>query len=84
MIFEKAFSIAQNVAMQSKQRLADYYIQVVDLAACSWDWSQGEPPQENPAYYLRYNKTFSRMGGTMNYLQADNRDFLLALIKHLG
>jgi hypothetical protein len=34
---------------------------------------------DNPDYYLRYNKSFSRMGGTMHYLTADNRDFLLAL-----
>jgi len=42
-----------------------------------------EPPEDNPAYYLRYNKTFSRMGGTLNYLQADNRDFLLTLTRQL-
>jgi len=34
---------------------------------------------DNPAYYLRYCKTFNRMGGAMRYLPADNRDFLLAL-----
>jgi len=39
----------------------------------------GEPPADNPAYYLRYCKTFARMGGAMRYLSADNRDFLLAL-----
>jgi hypothetical protein len=33
---------------------------------------------------LRYNKSFSRMGGTMRYLQADNRDFLLTLTHMLG
>ena len=37
----------------------------------------------DPAYYLRYCKTFSRMGGTMRYLQADNRDFLLSLLQAL-
>ena len=84
MIFEKSLSMAQNLAIRSGGALSDYYIQVVDLAACSWDWSHGEPPEENPAYYLRYNKTFSRMGGTMKYLQADNRDFLLSLVQQLG
>ena len=34
--------------------------------------------------YLRYNKTFSRMGGTMQYLSADNRDFLLTLCQALA
>jgi hypothetical protein len=38
---------------------------------------------DNPAYYLRYCKTFSRMGGTMRYLCADNRDFLLTLLQEL-
>lgn len=34
-------------------------------------------------YYLRYNKSFNRMGGEMRYLTADNRDFLLALARGL-
>jgi hypothetical protein len=38
---------------------------------------------DNPAYYLRYCKTFNRMGGEMHYLTADNRDFLLALHQEL-
>lgn len=79
MIFEKSLSMAQNVAIQRGERLDDYFILVNDLAESTWDWSQGEPPEDNPAYYLRYNKSFSRMGGTMRYLQADNRDFLLTL-----
>jgi hypothetical protein len=37
----------------------------------------------SPAYYLRYCKTFSRMGGTMRYLSAHNRDFLLTLLQEL-
>ena len=35
---------------------------------------------QNPDYYLRYNKSFNRMGGEMRYLTADNRDFLLSLV----
>jgi hypothetical protein len=38
---------------------------------------------DNPDYYLRYNKSFNRMGGTMRYATADNRDFLLALVRGL-
>jgi len=54
------------------------------LAESSWDWQQnGEPPMDNPAYYLRYCKTFSRMGGTMRYVSAHNRDFLLTLLQAL-
>jgi hypothetical protein len=84
MIFEKAMSMAQNLALQQQQKLEHHYILVNDLAPSDWDWSQGEPPEDNPAYYLRYNKSFSRMGGTMRYLQADNRDFLITLTRLLG
>jgi len=84
MIFEKSLSMAQNIAIQRGEHFDNHYMQIVDLAKSDWDWSQGEPPETDPAYYLRYNKTFSRMGGTMNYLQADNRDFLLTLIQQLG
>lgn len=83
MIFEKSLSMAQNLAIQNGGHIDDHFIFVNDLAESNWDWSKGEPPGENPAYYLRYNKTFSRMGGTMRYLQADNRDFLLALLRQL-
>ena len=80
MIFEKSLSMAQNIQLQKNRRIDNHYIVVVDLAKSNWDWkTQGEPPQDNPAYYLRFCKTFSRMGGTMDYLSADNRDFLLAL-----
>ena len=84
MIFEKAFSMAQNLHCRQGQPIQDHFILVVDLADVNWDWSaQGEPPMDNPAYYLRYCKTFSRMGGVMRYLSADNRDFLLALDSEL-
>jgi len=84
MIFEKSLSMAQNLAIQRGQHIDDHYIAIVDLASSSWDWSEGEPPETDPAYYLRFNKTFSRMGGTLRYVQADNRDFLLALTRELG
>jgi len=84
MIFEKALSMVQNVALQDGRRISDHYICVVDLAESKWNWQKnGEPPQENPAYYLRYCKTFSRMGGTMRYVSADNRNFLLSLLREL-
>jgi hypothetical protein len=83
MIFEKSLSLSQNLAMQEGRHIDGHYILVVDLAPATWDWAQGEPPEDNPAYYHRYNKTFSRMGGTMRYLEADNRDFLLTLLHEL-
>jgi hypothetical protein len=83
MVFEKSLSISRNLAIQQGLHIDNHYILINDLAESSWDWSQGEPPEDNPAYYLRYNKSFSRMGGVMRYLQADNRDFLLALTELL-
>ncbi len=84
MIFEKSLSMSQNVALARGAAIANHYILVVDLAASAWDWlKDGEPPADNPAYYLRYCKTFARMGGTMRYLQADNRDFFLGLLHAL-
>ena len=83
MIFEKSLSMAQNVAIQRGEHIDNHYILVNDLAKSTWDWSQGEPPEDNPAYYMRFNKSFSRMGGTLRYLQADNRDFLLNLSARL-
>ena len=57
---------------------------IVDLAESSWNWQQdGEPPADTPAYYLRYCKTFSRMGGSMRYVSAHNRDFFLSLLQEL-
>lgn len=84
MIFEKSLSMAQNLALQQNRQIRDHFILVVDLAESRWDWRQGEPPITSPDYYLRYCKSFSRMGGTMAYLSADNRDFLLALSQELG
>jgi hypothetical protein len=85
MIFEKALSMVQNIEIQNNRHVDNHYILVVDLAKSEWDWNKdGEPPQDHPAYYLRYCKTFHRMGGTMHYLTADNRDFLLALCHELS
>lgn len=83
MVFEKSLSMARNVALQEGGSITDHHMLVVDLAKSHWDWTQGEPPEDNPDYYLRYNKTFSRMGGTLRYLSADNRNFLLNLAHHL-
>ena len=83
MIFEKSLSMSQNLHIQNKEHIDNHFMLIVDLAEATWDWSKGEPPITNPAYYLRYLKTFNRMGGTMKYLSADNRDFLLALYQTL-
>jgi hypothetical protein len=85
MIFEKSLSMARNLAHQDGRRIEDFDLVVVDLAPMGWDWQgDGEPPPDHPAYYVRFCKTFSRMGGRFRYIQADNRDFLLALSEELG
>ncbi|MBN2301665.1 MAG: hypothetical protein JXN60_04015 [Lentisphaerae bacterium] len=84
MIFEKSLSMAQNLEMQEGRHIDDHFMLIVDLAPSTWDWdANGEPPMDNPAYYLRYCKTFNRMGGTMRYLTMDNRNFLLTLLQKL-
>ena len=84
MIFEKSLSMSQNLEIQNGGHIDRHYMLIVDLAESDWDWAKdGEPPMDNPAYYLRYCKTFNRMGGEMHYLTADNRDFLLALYQKL-
>lgn len=85
MIFEKSLSMSQNIAIQKGEHIDNHYILVVDMASSDWNWEKdGEPPADNPAYYLRYCKTFNRMGGKMDYLTADNKDFLLTLYQKLN
>ena len=80
MIFEKSLSMAQNIEIQRKSHIDNHFMLIVDLAKAEWDWAKnGEPPVDNPSYYLRYCKTFNRMGGEMHYMRADNRDFLSGL-----
>ncbi len=75
-VFEKAVSIANNLRRQEGTGPLTPFIAVNDLAEVDWDWSRGEPPREHPAYYIRFCKSFNRMGGEMIYLGGDNRTFL--------
>jgi hypothetical protein len=85
-VFEKSLSCVNNLRLQEKRRVVhDHNIYVVDLQdGGNWDWTQGEPPKENPAYYLRFCKSFSRMGGSMQYVQSDNVVFLHNLLSILN
>jgi hypothetical protein len=83
MIFEKSLSMARNVARQRGETIEGHYIFVGDLQPSTWDWRAGEPPEDSPDYYLRYCKTFARMGGEMRYVSADNRDVLCGLLQRL-
>lgn len=79
-VFEKSLSIVNNLRHgEGLEYIKGHYILVNDLQDNEWDWSQGEPPKEHPAYYLRFCKSFSRMGGRMDYLSCDNRQLILGL-----
>jgi hypothetical protein len=77
-VFEKSLSCVNNLRLQEGRPIVQgHSIYVVDLQdGGGWDWTRGEPPKANPAYYLRFCKSFSRMGGAMRYLQCDNLQFV--------
>lgn len=85
-VFEKAFSAANGIrAKEGREPLSGHHLVIVDLQdGGGWDWSRGEPPSTNPAYYLRFCKSFYRMGGTLDYIRCDNRAFLMHLLDRLG
>lgn len=84
-VFEKSLSCVNNLRLQSgRATIQDHTIYVVDLQdGGGWDWSQGEPPKTSPAYYLRFCKSFARMGGSMHYVQGDNLRFVHHLVHAL-
>ncbi len=84
-VFEKSLSCVNNLRLQACRPIVrDHSFYVVDIQdGGNWDWSQGEPPKNNPAYYLRFCKSFDRMGGSMNYVQSDNVIFLHHLLNTL-
>ena len=84
-VFEKSLSCIHNLRLQQGRPIVSgHSIHVVDLQdGGNWDWSQGEPPKTSPAYYLRFCKSFSRMGGAMYYAQCDNLAFVHGLLHAL-
>jgi hypothetical protein len=85
-VFEKALSCVNNLRLQSSRKVVHgHSFYVVDLQdGGGWDWTIGEPPKTNPAYYLRFCKSYSRMGGALNYAQCDNLTFIRHLYKRLS
>ncbi len=77
-VFEKSLSCVNNLRLQAGRNVVrGHAIFVVDIQdGGKWEWSKGEPPKDNPAYYLRFCKSFARMGGEMQYVQEDNVAFL--------
>lgn len=80
----KSLSCANKLGPQNgRPMVQDHAIYVVDIQdGGNWDWSKGEPPKDNPAYYPRFCKSFARMGGAMHCLQGDNA-LLLPLLHQL-
>jgi hypothetical protein len=85
-VFEKSISCVNNLRLQAGRGIVSgHNIYVVDLQdGGHWDWTAGEPPKTNPAYYLRFCKSYSRMGGAMHYVQCDNVAFIHHLLAMLG
>ena len=84
-VFEKSLSCVNNLRLKSgRKAVRNHSIYVVDLQdGGNRDWTRGEPPKTNPAYYLRFCKSYSRMGGTMHYAQCDNVAFIHRLMQEL-
>mgnify|MGYP001453103855 CR=1 FL=1 len=85
-VFEKSMSCVNNLRLNSERHVVqNHHIYVVDLQdGGNWDWAHGEPPKTNPAYYLRFCKSYSRMGGAMHYVQCDNVAFAKGLLEKLS
>ena len=81
MIFEKALSMSRNISKQEGKEVRDFMIVINDIQKGELNWERGiEPTKDNPAYYLRFCKTFNRMGAReMYYIKSDNRNFLSQL-----
>ncbi len=84
-VFEKSLSCVNNLRLQNGRAIVrDHAFFVVDLQdGGGWNWTTGEPPKTNPAYYLRFCKSFARMGGALHYAQCDNLVFLHHLFHEL-
>lgn len=85
-VFEKSISCVNNIRLGAgRAAVSGHSIFVVDLQdGGNWDWTKGEPPKTNPAYYLRFCKSYSRMGGVMHYAQCDNAAFVHHLHRALS
>jgi hypothetical protein len=85
-VFEKSLSCVNNLRIAAgRPTVKGLQIHVVDLQdGGNWDWTKGEPPKTNAAYYLRFCKSFARMGGTMMYSCCDNLAFIHALYRELA
>ena len=75
-VFQKALSMARNVAHQAGQRIERFTTAVFDLLDLGPDW-HSEPPKTDPRYYFRPYKTILvrtvQGGGESYYIRGDHR-----------
>jgi hypothetical protein len=75
-VFQKALSMARNVAHQEGQRIERFTTAVFDLIDLGSDW-HSEPPKTDPRYYFRPYKTILvrtvQGGGESYYIRGDHR-----------
>jgi len=85
-VFEKSLSCVNNLRLQAGRPIVrGHTLYVVDIQ----DGVIGTGPRASrrgtyPAYYLRFCKSFARMGGTMHYVQGDNVAFMHNLLRDLA
>jgi hypothetical protein len=84
-VFEKALSLANDYHIaHGREAIGNHTIGIVDIQPGEdWDWDAGEPPKDHPAYYLRFCKSFHRMGGRVRYCRCDNTAALAHLLQRL-
>lgn len=82
MVFEKLQSMINNLRLKEHKKVLSNFLIVVNDIQPEEVYDR-EPPRNTPAYYHRFLKTFSRMGGKFIYFEEDNRRFLLNLFKLL-
>lgn len=75
-VFQKALSMARNVAHQEGHRIERFTTAVFDLLDLGPDW-HSEPPKTDPRYYFRPYKTILvrtvQGGGESYYIRGDHR-----------
>ena len=77
-VFEKALSCVNNLRLQAGpgRDPRPQLLRRRPPGRRQLGLDRGEPPKNNPAYYLRFCKSYSRMGGALHYVQCDNLTFV--------
>jgi len=83
MVFEKALAMARHAQLAEGKAPSSPFVVVNDIQPSPWDWSNGEPPPDNPAYYLRFAKSFSRLASELRYVECDNARLIGSLFNAL-